>query len=71
MLDGPVAVGEAHLRADRHAAAARDVLVRAAQPAEFCNFHFAPRYKDHHQKLKFAKGTTTLAFKFKGGVLNC
>eukprot|EP00939_MAST-03C_sp_MAST-3C-sp1_P005224 g5224.t1 len=40
-----------------------------AKPAEFCNFHFAARYKDQHQKMKFAKGTTTLAFKFKGGVL--
>lgn len=24
---------------------------------------------DHHQDVKFAKGTTTLAFKFNGGVI--
>ena len=39
------------------------------QPAEFCTYHFKARYQDQHQQMKFAKGTTTLAFKFKGGVL--
>jgi len=45
------------------------LLPNVAKPAEFCSFHFTPRYNDKHQELKFAKGTTTLAFKFKGGVL--
>jgi 20S proteasome subunit beta 5 len=51
------------------------VLLRASstaarqQPAAFTHQHFAPRYDDHAQTLKFAKGTTTLGFMFKGGVL--
>ena len=45
------------------------LLPNVPKPAEFCSFHFTPRYNDKHQELKFAKGTTTLAFKFKGGVL--
>jgi len=40
-----------------------------ANPAAFCQTHFAPRYKDHKQDIKFAKGTTTLGFMFQGGVL--
>merc|ERR1719218_15655 len=38
-------------------------------PAAFCDANFAPRYKDHKQHIKFSKGTTTLGFIFKGGVL--
>lgn len=44
-------------------------LTVAAQPAEFCDKNFAPRYADHGQEIKFAKGTTTLGFLFKGGVI--
>ena len=42
-----------------------------AQPAAFAARHFNV-YKgdaDGEHKMKFAKGTTTLAFKFKGGVI--
>lgn len=45
------------------------LLPRVANPAKFCDYNFAPRYKDHNNMIKFAKGTTTLGFKFKGGVV--
>ncbi|CAM9380890.1 unnamed protein product, partial [Phaeothamnion confervicola] len=39
-------------------------------PAAFCRTNFACGYGiDHAQDIKFAKGTTTLAFKFQGGIL--
>ena len=43
----------------------------ATQPALFCRSNFASVCGggDAHQAVKFAKGTTTLAFKFNGGVI--
>eukprot|EP00565_Helicotheca_tamesis_P002588 CAMPEP_0185725628 /NCGR_PEP_ID=MMETSP1171-20130828/1842_1 /TAXON_ID=374046 /ORGANISM="Helicotheca tamensis, Strain CCMP826" /LENGTH=287 /DNA_ID=CAMNT_0028393803 /DNA_START=161 /DNA_END=1024 /DNA_ORIENTATION=- len=40
-------------------------------PAAFCraNFASASGNKDSNQAIKFAKGTTTLAFKFNGGII--
>ena len=39
-------------------------------PASFCKANFGVGYgTDHHQELKFAKGTTTLAFKFDHGIV--
>jgi len=40
-------------------------------PAEYCrsNFASASGNKDAGQEVKFAKGTTTLAFKFNGGII--
>lgn len=45
------------------------LLPPVTDPAKFCSANFAPRYKDSAQDIKFAKGTTTLGFMFKGGVL--
>jgi 20S proteasome subunit beta 5 len=45
------------------------MLPAVANPAAFCTANFAPRYQDHAQDIKFAKGTTTLGFMFQGGVL--
>jgi 20S proteasome subunit beta 5 len=41
------------------------------QPAHFCrnNFASACGASDQNQTVKFAKGTTTLAFKFNGGII--
>jgi 20S proteasome subunit beta 5 len=40
------------------------------QPAEFCRTHFSSeKGKDYEQDIKFMKGTTTLAFKYQGGVI--
>jgi len=40
------------------------------RPAEFVAKHFSPgTYEDNGARVKFSKGTTTLAFKFKGGVI--
>ncbi|KAL7573221.1 hypothetical protein ACA910_018872 [Epithemia clementina (nom. ined.)] len=40
-------------------------------PALYCRQHFASTCGsgDAHQEVKFAKGTTTLAFKFQGGII--
>jgi len=42
-----------------------------ADPAEFCRMNFASvcGNKDANQGVKFAKGTTTLAFKFNEGII--
>lgn len=47
------------------------MLPRVADPAAFCSARFDTYKGDTHgeHKMKFAKGTTTLAFKFKGGVI--
>jgi len=46
------------------------MLPPVANPAEFCREHFsAEKGKDFDQEIKFMKGTTTLAFKFQGGVI--
>lgn len=40
------------------------------QPAEFVRANFsAEKGEDFNQEIKFAKGTTTLAFKFDGGII--
>jgi len=46
-------------------------LPNVADPAEYCrnNFRSVCGGGDEHQDLKFKKGTTTLAFKFNGGVI--
>ncbi|KAG5183574.1 nucleophile aminohydrolase [Tribonema minus] len=45
-------------------------LPNVNNPAEFCRTNFKCGYgKDNEQAIKFAKGTTTLAFKFKGGII--
>eukprot|EP00924_Labyrinthula_sp_SR-Ha-C_P016439 snap_masked-scaffold_6-processed-gene-3.42-mRNA-1 protein AED:0.00 eAED:0.00 QI:0/-1/0/1/-1/1/1/0/273 len=39
-------------------------------PATFVSNHFSPgTYKDNGKKVKFDKGTTTLAFKYQGGII--
>jgi hypothetical protein len=39
-------------------------------PAAFCRANFGCGYgTDHHQEIQFAKGTTTLAFKFNEGII--
>jgi 20S proteasome subunit beta 5 len=39
-------------------------------PALYCRENFSTGYgTDMHQEIKFAKGTTTLAFKFDGGII--
>lgn len=45
------------------------MLPSVANPAKYCEDNLCPRYADHGQELKFAKGTTTLGFIFQGGVL--
>jgi 20S proteasome subunit beta 5 len=46
-------------------------LLVFAQPASYCraNFSSVCGTGDEHQAVKFAKGTTTLAFKFNGGII--
>jgi len=49
-------------------------IPNVANPAEFArtNFGVAPwenHSRDNHQDIKFAKGTTTLAFKFNDGII--
>lgn len=45
-------------------------LAPVADPAAFSAANFGVGYgTDMHQELKFAKGTTTLAFKFNGGIV--
>jgi hypothetical protein len=42
------------------------------QPAEFCRMNYASGYDtaaNAKQEVKFAKGTTTLAFKYNGGII--
>jgi 20S proteasome subunit beta 5 len=40
------------------------------KPAEFCRNNFKVGYGvDRDQAVQFAKGTTTLAFKYQGGVI--
>lgn len=46
------------------------MLPYAENPAAFCRTHFScEKGKDYEQEIKFAKGTTTLAFKFQGGII--
>jgi 20S proteasome subunit beta 5 len=46
------------------------MLPNVPNPAEFCRTNFsAEKGKDYEQEIKFMKGTTTLAFKFQGGVV--
>jgi len=46
------------------------LLPAVEDPAAFCKANFGVGYGiDNHQELKFAKGTTTLAFKFDHGII--
>ena len=46
------------------------LLPAVSDPAEYCRTHFsAEKGKDSEQDIKFMKGTTTLAFRFQGGVI--
>ena len=46
------------------------LLPPVADPASFCRTNFGVGYgTDCHQDVKFAKGTTTLSFKFNGGII--
>ena len=46
------------------------LLPAVANPAEYSRTHFsAEKGKDSEQEIKFMKGTTTLAFRFQGGVI--
>jgi len=46
------------------------LLPAASNPAQFCSTNFsAEKGEDYDQEIKFLKGTTTLAFKFDGGVI--
>ena len=46
------------------------LLPAVANPAEYARTHFsAEKGKDNDQEIKFMKGTTTLAFRFQGGVI--
>lgn len=46
------------------------LLPPVADPATFCQSNFGVGYgTDCHQDVKFAKGTTTLSFKFNGGII--
>lgn len=45
-------------------------LPGVANPVDFVNSHFSPgTYQDNGQRLKFSKGTTTIGFKYKNGVI--
>merc|ERR1719327_608718 len=49
---------------------ARFLIPRGPDPAAVCRSSFGVGYgTDAHQDVKFLKGTTTLAFKFQGGVV--
>ena len=37
--------------------------------SNYCKTNFGAEYEDSHQMVKFCKGTTTLAFKYQGGVI--
>lgn len=41
------------------------------QPASFLNFHTDSMSSNPQAKIKLAHGTTTLAFRFKGGIIVC
>lgn len=48
----------------------RFALPPSADPAKYCRTHFSmEKGKDFDQAIQFMKGTTTLAFKFQGGVV--
>lgn len=55
---------------DFHMASARFALAPTGDPAAYSRENCGVGYgTDSHQDVKFAKGTTTLAFKFDGGVI--
>jgi len=48
----------------------RFALPPSSDPAQYCRTHFSmEKGKDFDQAIQFMKGTTTLAFKFQGGVV--
>ncbi len=58
------------LPGNMHMQSAKFDLPNVHNPAEFVSQNFSPgTYEDNGKQVKFAKGTTTLAFKFKGGVI--
>ena len=45
------------------------LLPNVPNASSFCKTNFGAEYNDQHQMVKFCKGTTTLAFKYQGGVI--
>ena len=45
------------------------LLPNVPNAVNYCKTNFGAEYEDSHQLLKFCKGTTTLAFKYQGGVI--
>lgn len=45
------------------------LLPNTENVSNYCKTNFGAEYEDSHQMLKFCKGTTTLAFKYQGGVI--
>lgn len=45
------------------------LLPNVPNASNYCKTNFGAEYDDSHQLLKFCKGTTTLAFKYQGGVI--
>ena len=45
------------------------MLPNVVNAPNYCKTNFGAEYEDSHQMVKFCKGTTTLAFKFQGGVI--
>ena len=75
-LSGVLDIGKAAKPEEEVSAAAQlasptsFALAPVVDPAAYSAQNFGVGYgTDHHQDVKFAKGTTTLAFKFNGGVI--
>ena len=47
----------------------RFLLPNVSNAPKYCSTNFGAEYEDGHQRVKFCKGTTTLAFKYQGGVI--
>ncbi|KAK8796817.1 hypothetical protein WA588_000943 [Blastocystis sp. NMH] len=47
----------------------RFLLPSVSNSPKYCSTNFGAEYEDGHQRVKFCKGTTTLAFKYQGGVI--
>ena len=65
--DGTVVKKEQELREDLHGSAF--LLPNVPNCSQYTKSNFGAEYEDSHQMVKFCKGTTTLAFKFQGGVI--
>lgn len=64
---GEYAKKEQELREDLHGNAF--LLPNVPNCSQYTKSNFGAEYEDSHQMVKFCKGTTTLAFKFRGGVI--